>query len=87
MKKIVIGFFVCILLVLSIFVTVHAFNFQLFDTKWNFVYAQIAMPDGSVIKGHVDSWRDFEDGDQLQVMINGTTYLTHASNVVLMDKE
>ena len=30
----------------------------------------------------VDSWNDYE-GDQLQVKINGTTYLAHSSNVVL----
>ena len=45
----------------------------------------IAMPDGSVGEGEVESWRDYDDGDQLQVTINGVTYLTHASNVVLMD--
>ncbi len=27
--------------------------------------------------------RGFEDCDQLQVVINGTTYLTHASLVIL----
>ena len=41
--------------------------------------------DGSVVEGEVESWRDYDDGDQLQVTINGVTYLTHASNVVLMD--
>ena len=57
---------------------------QLFDTTYNFDRVQIKMPDGEVIKGAVDSWRDFEDGDQLQVVVNGVTYLTHATNVVLM---
>lgn len=38
--------------------------------------------DGTVIEGKVDSWNDYE-GDQLQVKINGTTYLAHSSNVVL----
>lgn len=30
----------------------------------------------------VESWRDYE-GDQLQVVIDGVTYLVHSSNVVL----
>lgn len=45
------------------------------------------MPDGSTIKGKCDSWRDYEDGDQIQVTIDGITYLTHATNVVLATKE
>ena len=51
---------------------------------WTYEYsqAQIKMPDGTVIEGKVDSWNDYE-GDQLQVKINGTTYLAHSSNVVL----
>ena len=60
-------------------------NRSLFDTTYTFTRAMIAMPDGSVVEGPVESWRDYEDGDQLQVTINGVTYLTHASNVVLMN--
>ena len=61
-------------------------NRDLFDTHYTFSRAMIAMPDGTVIEGTVDSWRDYEDGDQIQVTIGGVTYLTHASNVVLMSK-
>lgn len=60
-------------------------NRAVFDTHYTFTRAMIALPDGSVVSGTVDSWRDYDDGDQLQVTINGVTYLTHASNVVLMD--
>lgn len=42
------------------------------------------MPDGSIIRGEVESWRDYEDGDTIQVKIDGVSYLTHISNVVLM---
>lgn len=59
-------------------------NRALFDTHYTFTRAMIALPDGSVVSGPVDSWRDYEDGDQLQVTIGGVTYLTHATNVVLM---
>ena len=57
-------------------------NKQVIDLTYEYSQAQIKMPDGTVIEGKVDSWNDYE-GDQLQVEINGTTYLAHSSNVVL----
>lgn len=57
-------------------------NKQVIDPTYEYSQAQIKMPDGTVIEGKVDSWNDYE-GDQLQVKINGTTYLVHSSNVVL----
>lgn len=57
-------------------------NKQVIDLTYEYSQAQIKMPDGTVIEGKVDSWNDYE-GDQLQVRINGTTYLVHSSNVVL----
>lgn len=59
-------------------------NKSLFDTTYKFDEAIIYIPDGSVVRGKVDKWTDFEDGDQLQVTIDGTTYLTHATNIVLI---
>lgn len=47
----------------------------------------IALPNGETVIGEVESWTDFEDGDQIQVKVNGITYLTHATNVVLIDKQ
>lgn len=64
--------------------TVLAGGFDWFDTTWRFDRVMVAMPDGTVVQGPLDSWRDYEDGDQLQVEVNGVTYLTHASNVVLI---
>lgn len=61
-------------------------NRQLFDTTYTFNEAIISMPDGSVVSGKVSSWRDYEDGDQMQVVIDGTTYLVHSSNIVLMNE-
>lgn len=58
-------------------------NQQILDLSYRFDYAEIVMPDGRIVEGEVDSWRDFEDGDQIQVVIDGVTYLTHISNVVL----
>lgn len=59
-------------------------NKQLFDTTWSFEYACIALPDGSSVDGKIESWTDFEDGDQIQIKIDGVTYLTHIENVVLL---
>lgn len=58
-------------------------NKQVFDTTYKFNEAMIKMPDGSVISGKLDSWKDY-DGDQIQVKIDGVTYLTFSSNVVLI---
>ena len=59
-------------------------NRSLLDTHYNFDYAMISMPDGTVVEGKVDTWHDFQQSDQLQVTIGGVTYLTHSTNVVLM---
>lgn len=81
MKKII---FAVILLV--IVVTMSGCNRSLLDTHFTFDEAIVRMPDGTVISGSVSDWHDYEDGDQLQVTIDGVTYLTHASNVALIDR-
>ena len=57
-------------------------NKQVIDTTFYYSWAQLKMPDGTVVEGKIDSWCDYE-GDQLQIRINGVTYLVHASNVIL----
>lgn len=59
-------------------------NKQMVDLTYSYEYAIIALPNGEVVEGKVSSWTDYEDGDQLQVKINGKTYLVHSSNVVLI---
>jgi ribosomal protein S1 len=77
-----------ILTVLLVFVLVLTIltgcNKQLFDTTYSFDRAIITLPNGEIIEGKIDSWTDYEDGDQIQVKINGTTYLVHSSNIVLI---
>ena len=65
--------------------TTHG-NRKLVDTNYRFDYAMIRMPDGSVVEGKVSSWLDYADSDVVQIKINGRTYLTHYSNVVLIDE-
>jgi hypothetical protein len=59
-------------------------NKQMVDLTYSYEYAIIALPNGEVVEGKVSSWTDFEDGDQIQVKINGKTYLVHSSNIVLI---
>ena len=59
-------------------------NKQLVDLTYSYEYAIIALPNGEIVEGKVTSWTDFEDGDQLQIKIDGKTYLVHSSNVVLI---
>ncbi len=60
-------------------------NKQVFDTTYNYNKAIIETPNG-VIEGEVESWCDYEDGDQIQVKIDGTTYLVHSSKIVLISE-
>ena len=85
LKKIIFTFVILALVIVSIvFIWHKVYNRQLIDLTYSYDYAIILMPDGSVVKGKVQSWTDFEDGDQIQVKIDGKTYLTHSMNVVMI---
>lgn len=58
-------------------------NKQVFDTTYEFNYAVIQMPNGEIIEGKVESWKDYA-GEQLQVVIDGVTYLTSSYNCTLI---
>ena len=61
-------------------------NQQIFDTTYSFEYVYITLPNGKSVEGKVTSWRDYEDSDVVQVTVNGKTYLTHYTNVVLVSE-
>ena len=61
-------------------------NKQVFDTTYTFNYAIIELPGGEIVEGKVDSWTDYENGDQIQVKIEGKTYLVHSSDIALIHK-
>lgn len=71
MKKWFVGLLACLILILM-----TSCNYQVVD-----------LPNGTIVEGKVDSWRDYEDGDQIQVTINGVTYLIHTLDAVLMTEE
>ncbi len=76
----------CITLILVMIVVTLAScgNRDVFDTVKTYDYAIISMPDGSVVEGKVQNWRDYDDSDQIQVKIDEKTYLVHSSNVCLI---
>lgn len=81
MKKIV----VIVLALLILLTTLTGCgNKQWFDTTYKYDRAIISLPNGKIIEGEIDGWTDYEDGDQIQVKINGKTYLVHSSDVVLI---
>lgn len=65
-------------------VTGNIFNKQIFDLTYGYDRAVGKLPNGEVIDGKVQSWTDYEDGDQIQVKIDGKTYLFHSTNIVLI---
>ena len=75
-------------LLLSVLLVATSCNRQIFDTTYSFSYARIYTPSGEIlVEGTVTSWLDYDDGDQLQVVINGVTYLTHASLIILSTEQ
>ena len=80
MRKILLIMLVCALLVVSL----AGCNRQLIDTTYRFDRAIVNLPDGTVVRGKVQSWKDYDNSDQIQVRIDGRTYLIHSANVVLI---
>lgn len=79
MKKII-----ALVLLLTLALGIAGCNKQMVDLTFSYERAILVLPNGEVIEGRVSSWTDFEDGDQIQVRIDGKTYLVHSSNIVLI---
>ena len=62
-------------------------NRQMIDLTYSYKYAIISLPNGEIVEGKVESWKDFEDGDQLQITVDDVTYLVHATDAALMTEE
>lgn len=58
-----------------------------FDTTQTFRWAIIQLGNGELIEGPVDSWRDFDESDVVQITIKGVTYLTHYANAILVTEK
>lgn len=44
----------------------------------------VMLGDKVIVSGPITQWRDYVNGDEVQVLVNGKYYLTHYSNVVLI---
>ena len=73
-------------IVLALVLCLTGCNAQVIDTTYKFDYAYVELPNGEEVEGKVDSWKDYEDCDQIQVKINGVTYFTNSTRVVLIAK-
>ena len=80
MKKLI-----CIVLTAVLMIVVLCgCNKQLVDLNYKFDRAVLSLPNGEIVEGEVQSWTDYEDSDQIQVKIDGETYLVHSSQIVLI---
>lgn len=70
------------ILALGMALSLSGCNYQMVDLTYSYKYAVVSLPNGEIIEGEVDSWRDYENGDQIQV-----TYLVHSTDAALMTKE
>lgn len=60
-------------------------NKQIIDTSFDFNRAVIELPNGEIVDGEINSWRDYEDGDQLQIIMeDGKVYLTSTYHCTLI---
>ena len=49
-----------------------------------FTYAYVVLEGKEIARGAITQWRDYENSDTVQVLVNGKYYLTHYTNVVLI---
>lgn len=50
----------------------------------SFNKAVLKPPNGDIVQGVVKEWKKNGYNDQIQVVIDGKTYLVHSSNIVLI---
>lgn len=81
MKRVALIIFLAVVLISC----TGCYNKQLLDLTYHYNRAIVRLPNGEIVEGRVSSWTDFEDGDSIQVKIDGKMYLTHISNVCLID--
>ena len=49
-----------------------------------FTYCYVVLGGQEIVRGAITQWRDYENSDVVQVLVNGKFYLTHYSNVVMI---
>jgi major membrane immunogen (membrane-anchored lipoprotein) len=83
MKKTVILIIAILMMALTL---VGCGNKDLFDTVRTYDYALVSFPDGTSEKIEIKQWRDYEDGEQIQIIAkDGNIYLVNSVNCVLVN--
>ena len=65
--------------------TLSGCNKQITDTTYSFKVI-LSLPNGDIVEGKITSWIEYDDENQIQVKINGKTYLVHSSNIVFINE-
>ena len=59
-------------------------NKQIIDTTYTFNKAMIKLQDDTVVTVDIESWTDYDDGEQLQIKSkDGVIYLVNSMNCTL----
>ena len=77
--------FICLAAAVIGVISMTGCNRQIFDTTYSFERAIIELPNGEIIDGKIQSWKDY-DGEQLQIKIDGKTYLVSSMNAVMISE-
>lgn len=72
-----------ILLIFVLLALTACGNKDMFDTVYTFDRAIIQLPNGEIVEGKVESWRNY-GYYQLQISIDGKIYLVNSSDAVLI---
>ena len=76
-----------LMIMIALVIMLTGCNRQVIDLTYHYDRAIIQLPNGEIIDGEVESWSDYEDGDQLQIKIDGVTYLVHSQDVALIAED
>lgn len=49
-----------------------------------FTYCYIQLGGNVIKEGYITQWRDYDDSDVVQILVDGCYYLTHYSNVIMI---
>ncbi len=84
-KRVFAQMFIGLMIWVILTASLSSCNKGIVDLKLKFDRCMIKMPDGTVKTVKVKKWYDYENSDQMQVLSeDGTLYLTHACNIVLI---
>ncbi len=60
-------------------------NYDHWDTEYTFDRAIVILNDGTKMEIEIEQWRDYEDGEQVQIKgKDGKTYLVSSFNTILI---